>query len=165
MSPIPNAAATETPEIVPTESKPKLAAKKTGNKDKSKARAARKVVASAHSNGSGKSLRAKADGRPADRAKTIHGVICPSGKFWNDKRVLIVKTLRKLGATTAEASRPASRIAEKSGGGLESYNVVRYCSDGEPLVKGGLVRKARMEGQTENTYYLTALGARCTFDY
>lgn len=100
------------------------------------------------------------------RSKTFHGVECPSGKFWNAKRQLIVEALRKLGAESAMTACSSESIAKKTGAkDIEPGTVVRYCSDHEPLVSGLIIKKVKHEEAPTTRYHLTALGKKCKFDY
>lgn len=143
---------TETAAAAPVAAKPvkKAAPKKAAPAKAAKtAKAPAKKAAKASSNGS--------------RAKVIHGVNMPSGKFWNKKRVAIVTALRKLNATSATASRSAEQIAAKAGSEVDAHNVVRYCAEEEPLVAGGIVKRVKMEG-APISYHLTATGAKCSLE-
>lgn len=98
-------------------------------------------------------------------SKTFHGVEMKSGRFWNKKRIAIVESLRGLGAESVMTSRSYGEVAKKAGSKITERNVIRYCSDKEPLVAGGIVKKAKVEDQVAVKLYLTALGKKCKFDY
>lgn len=172
MSPVPNTQQTESQTKERNEAGQATVAaprKKAGTKaarsGARKAAAARKTIAGAHAKGKGKSLRAAAPGSNGKaKAKTVHGVVCPTGRFWNAKRVAIVSALRKLGADTGGAARTPEQIAARSGGKVEPHNVVRYCADTEPLVAGGLVKKAVVEGKSVTCYYLSRAGMTCPLE-
>lgn len=100
------------------------------------------------------------------RSKKFHGVECPSGKFWNAKRQLIVEALRKLGAESATTAATSEDIVKKTGAkDIATGTVVRYCSDQEPLVAGLIIKKVKHEDSPSTKYFLTALGKKCKFDY
>lgn len=124
----------------------------------------RTAKASAPAKGTKKGAKAApANGKPSTVSPTAEAIVSgkPRQKLWNTKRILIVKALQKLGAVSEDTSVPATEIVKKAGKDLSEHNVARYCSEGEPLVEEGLIRRAKMEGMPMH-YYLTAKGKKTT---
>ncbi len=79
-----------------------------------------------------------------------------------DRRVALVKLLRKLGASSATAARPVPLLAEKLG--YNQYDV--YCLGYHkfPLAVGGFLKSVKHEGQKTVSFYLTAKGMKAEDD-
>jgi hypothetical protein len=86
------------------------------------------------------------------------------GKLWNEKRVQIVKALRKIRAFNVGSCRTAEQVSKAAGNGLEPHFVARYCGEKEPLLVEGLVSRADVEGSLSHHYYLTAKGKSCKIE-
>lgn len=82
------------------------------------------------------------------------------GVLWSEKRVTIVKAMRKLGATSAATAKSAAAIAEKAG--CKVSDVKHYCYYKQQLVQYGFVKIATAESENQRglAYYLTAAGVK-----
>lgn len=78
----------------------------------------------------------------------------------SDRRLALVKLLRKMGATSASVSRPIDVLADKLG--YNQYDV--YCLGYHKfhLAKQGMIKTVKMEDQKVVSYYLTAEGAKAS---
>lgn len=78
----------------------------------------------------------------------------------SDRRLALVKLLRKMGATSASTSRPIDALANKLG--YNQYDV--YCLGYHKfhLAKQGMIKTVKMEDQKVVSYYLTAKGAKAS---
>lgn len=75
-----------------------------------------------------------------------------------ERRTMLLKAMKKLGATSAGAARTADEIAKKSG--LTRFDVYGLCYHSHPLVTDKLVKIAKIEGVHGLSYYLTASGLK-----
>ena len=82
---------------------------------------------------------------------------------WSDRRVAIVKALRKLRAFGLDTARTAMEISTSSG--VDTKLVKHHCDVylGAELVKQGYVESIRNEGVRELSYYLTSKGRETDF--
>lgn len=131
----PTPAAVAAPRPAP---KPKLPAKAKAPATKAKAKPKTKIAAN------GKLDRTAAD--------------VPVG----DRRLALVKLMRKLRATSADAGVPISELAPKLG--YTRYDVYCLAYHKYPLAAAGYVKHAAADSGRELCYYLTAKGAKAADD-
>ncbi len=77
-----------------------------------------------------------------------------------DRRLALVKLLRKVGATSSAAARPVGVLAEKLG--YTAYDVYCLAYHKYHLAAEGIVKTTTVEGQRGLSVYLTAKGAKAT---
>lgn len=75
-----------------------------------------------------------------------------------ERRLALVKLLRKLGATSASTSRPISLLAEKLG--YTRYDVYCLVYHKFPLATEGFVKVVQLEENPDRSVYLTAKGQK-----
>ena len=73
-----------------------------------------------------------------------------------ERRVNLVKVLRKMGAVDKESARPISVLAQKLG--YTAYDVYCLTYHKFPLAKQGFVKVTEQEGHRDQCVYLTAKG-------
>lgn len=91
--------------------------------------------------------------KPAKTAPAAKGEI-----KWSDKRLAILKTLKKMSATSPGSARTAVDIAAKGGGSIN--DVKHYCYKDEQMVTHGFVAIAELEGEASLGYFITAKGMK-----
>ncbi len=111
------------------------------------------ATATPNTNKTKKTKAAKAANKTPGKVGAPRG---PRGFRWTEKRVAIVKAMKALRAFDGTTSKPAAKIAEKSG--LTEQDVKHYCYKENDLVKEGFVKIADVEGQPVYGYYLSAKG-------
>ena len=112
--------------------------------------------------------KAKATKKPAVKAKTKaakkdDGRGIPArkpGEFrWTDKRIAIIKAMRKINAIGATNGRPAAYIAERAKAeGISEQDIKHYCYKDNDLVTAGYVKSTELEESRSLCYYLTPKG-------
>lgn len=99
----------------------------------------------------------------ADRTKTIHGVTCPTGKFFNTGRKLIIGAMRKCNADSVNTALDVKEITKKIGVvDFHVGKVANYLANQEPLIAGNLVKKVKTEEGIK--FHLTANGRKCNLE-
>lgn len=78
---------------------------------------------------------------------------------WNEKKVKVLKTLKKLGATSPTSARSSAEVAKASG--LSPRDVRHYCYHAKV---SGLTGLAVSEDIAGYGFYLTGKGAKTDFD-
>ena len=79
-----------------------------------------------------------------------------------DRRVALVKLLRKMQATSATAAKPVKALAERLG--YNDYDVYCLAYHKYPLAAAGLVKTVQVEGVRGLSVHLTAKGAKAGDD-
>lgn len=75
-----------------------------------------------------------------------------------ERRLIVVKAMRKLGAVGATSSVTAAILVEKTG--LTPYDVYCLLYKHYPLQVGGFVKQVQVEGVRGLSYHLTAKGQK-----
>lgn len=83
-----------------------------------------------------------------------------TGKSAGERRLLIVKVLRKMGAVSPGSARTAEDVAAKCG--LTRFDVYGQLYHTHKLQAEGFARQVETEGVRGLTYYLTAKGVKAT---
>jgi len=75
-----------------------------------------------------------------------------------ERRLKVVKTMRKMGAVSATTAVTAADLVAKTG--LTPYDVYCLLYKHYPLQKSGLVKQVQLEGVRGLSYHLTAKGQK-----
>lgn len=134
----------ENNDVVVKTQAPKKSVKKTAAKKTTKAPAKKAAKAPAKKAPVKKSA-------PAPAAEKKEG-----GVKWSEKRLAVIRGMKKIRATSPTAARTAADIAGVCG--LEEKDIKHYCYYKEQLATNGYVGVAKVEDQKRLCYYLTAKG-------
>jgi len=74
------------------------------------------------------------------------------------RRLAVIKAMRKIGAVSATTAATADLLAEKSG--LTRFDVYGQLYHANPLQKNGFVKQVQVEGVRGLSYHLTAKGQK-----
>jgi hypothetical protein len=83
---------------------------------------------------------------------------------WSDRRIAVVKAMRKLGCKSPETAKTAGEIAKKAGMPDDEVFRVKVILDvyrTNELLHNGYAQSYREEGSRELRYYLTRKGQTC----
>ncbi len=131
----------------PKKSVEKTAAKKTTEAPKKAAKKAAKTPAK---------KAAKTPAKKAPVKKSAPAAEKGGGVKWSEKRLTIIRGMKKIRATSPTAARTAADIAGVCG--MEEKEIKHYCYHKQQLVVEGYVGIAKIEDQKRLCYYLTAKG-------
>jgi len=81
------------------------------------------------------------------------------GILWTEKRLGVIKAMKKLQAVSETSAKTAPEIAARNSI-LTEKDVVHYCWKDHELVTEGYVKQVRHEGNRRIHYYLTAKGQK-----
>lgn len=112
-----------------------------------------------------KKPKGKATAKPAV-FKSVHADEPKREVVWSERRVAVVKAMRKLGAVSATTAVTASAIAKAAGIPEDEVFRVKVVLDVyrvTELVHNGFAKSVRPEGSRELAYYLTPKGKATDF--
>lgn len=93
------------------------------------------------------------NGDKVSRARVVESDLTPV-----QRRLVVVKAMRKIGATTAATSITATALAAKCG--MSRFEVYGALYHTHPLQVQGFVKQVKLEDNRENSYHLTAKGIK-----
>jgi len=99
---------------------------------------------------------AKTPAKKAPVKKSAPAAEKGGGVKWSEKRLTIIRGMKKIRATSPTAARTAADIAGVCG--MEEKEIKHYCYYKEQLAVEGYVGIAKIENQKRLCYYLTAKG-------
>ena len=129
----------------------KTAAKKTTKAPKKTAEAPKKAPKKA-----AKTPAKKAPVKKAPVKKSAPAAEKEGGVRWSEKRLTVIRGMKKIRATSPTAARTAADIAGVCG--MEEKEIKHYCYYKEQLAIAGYIGIAKVEDQRRLCYYLTAKG-------
>jgi pyruvate/2-oxoglutarate dehydrogenase complex dihydrolipoamide acyltransferase (E2) component len=131
----------------PKKSVEKTDAKKTTEAPKKAAKKAAKTPAK---------KAAKTPAKKAPVKKSAPAAEKEGGVRWSEKRLTIIRGMKKIRATSPTAARTAADIAGVCG--MEEKEIKHYCYHKQQLATEGYIGIAKVEDQKGLCYYLTAKG-------
>jgi hypothetical protein len=110
--------------------------------------------------------------KPMPNGRSVHADEPKREPLWNDRRVAIVKAMRKLNATNRGNARTAGeiqKVAQKAAkelagdDGLARVKIILDVYRTTELLHNGFAQSVREEGERELRYFLTKRGTSTTF--
>jgi hypothetical protein len=98
--------------------------------------------------------------------KSVHADLPKREPVWSERRVAVVKGMRKLGAVSESTAKTAIEIAKAAGIDQDDVYRVKVILDvyrTNELVHNGFAKSVRYPGERELRYFLTKKGQTTTF--
>jgi hypothetical protein len=98
--------------------------------------------------------------------KSVHADLPKREPVWSERRVAVVKGMRKLGAVSESTAKTAIEIAKAAGIEQDDVYRVKVILDvyrTNELVHNGFAKSVRYPGERELRYFLTKKGQTTTF--
>lgn len=103
---------------------------------------------------------------PMPNGKSVNASEAQREPVWSDRRVAVVKAMRKLGAVSDSTARTAEEICKSAGMAADDVFRVKVILDvyrTNELLHNGFAASCRHEGERALRYFLTKKGQKTTF--